>query len=457
MIKGTPSKDNAPSRRDFINNGTKLAVAGAAAGSLLRPQTAFAGGPHILGSDTIRLGLIGCGGRGTGASVQAMNTESGNVELVAMADAFQNRLQDSLKTCSKQHKDKVRVPEDRQYVGFDGYKQVIESDDVDMVILATPPGFRPLHFEAAVNANKHVFMEKPVAVDAPGVRRVLKAGELAKQKGLAVAVGLQRRHERAYRETIEQLQNGIIGDLIFSRVYWNGGGVWTRPREENQTELEYQMRNWYYFNWLCGDHIVEQHIHNLDVGNWLMNDYPAVAQGMGGRQVRTGPDSGQIFDHFAVEFTFPNGHKMLSECRHIRQCWNSVSEHVHGSKGSADISRGQIKDMDGNVIFKCKEGKGQRGGHQQEHHDLFADIRNGIIPNEAEYGAKSTMTAIFGRMATYCGKEIKWEDALNSNITLCDVDSLSGMNDEAPVKPDKNGQYPIPVPGAGAGEICDWL
>ncbi|MEL7496303.1 MAG: Gfo/Idh/MocA family oxidoreductase [Planctomycetota bacterium] len=449
-------KDSKSSRREFLNNGSKLAVAGAAASTLMTPQLAVAGSAHIAGSDTIRLGLIGCGGRGTGASIQAMNTTSGNVELVEMADVFDDRLQYSLKTITKKHEGKVRVPKEKQHVGLDGFKQVINSDDVDMVILATPPGFRPLHFESAVNAGKHVFMEKPVAVDAPGIRRVLKAGKLAKQKGLAVAVGLQRRHERAYRETMDELKNGIIGELIHSRVYWNGGGVWTRPRKEGQTELEYQMMNWYYFNWLCGDHIVEQHIHNLDVGNWLMDDYPVTAQGMGGRQVRVGEDSGQIFDHHAVEFTFANGHRMLSQCRHQRECWNSVSEHVHGSKGYADISAGKIFDPKGNLIFKCKEGAGQRGGHQQEHHDLFADIQQGILPNEAEYGAKSTMTAIFGRLATYSGKEISWNDAINSNISLCNVDDLKTMKDAAPVTPDGDGNYAVAVPGKGYSDVLDW-
>ena len=442
-------------RREFLNNGSKIAVAGAAMGSIIAPKLSIARSAHAFGTDTIRIGLVGCGGRGTGASIQAMNTTSGNVELVAMGDAFQNRLDGSLKTCQNNHKDKVRVPKERQFVGFDAYKNVLASD-IDMVILATPPGFRPLHLEAAINAGKNVFMEKPVAVDAPGVRRVLRAGKLAEQKGLAIAVGLQRRHERAYRETISELQNGIIGDLIHTRVYWDGGGVWTRPRTEGETELQYQMKNWYYFNWLCGDHIVEQHIHNLDVANWLMDDYPVTAQGMGGREVRTGKDTGQIFDHHAVEFTYANGHRLLSHCRHIRECWNSVSEHTHGAKGYADISGGRIYDNTGKEIFKCKEGKGQRGGHQQEHHDLFADLRDGKIPNEAEYGAKSTMTSIFGRLATYSGKELNWDDAINSDISLCNVDALTGMNDEAPVQPNADGSYPCPRPGAGAKDVIDW-
>ena len=361
-------------------------------------------------------------------------------------------MMDSHRQCVNRHKDHVIANADTMFTGFDAYKQVLESD-IDMVILATPPGFRPLHFEAAINADKHVFMEKPVAVDAPGIRRVLKAGEMAKEKGLAVGVGLQRRHERAYREVMDKLKGGIIGDLIYSRVYWNGAGVWTRPREEGQTELEYQMRNWYYFNWLCGDHIVEQHIHNLDVINWLMEDYPETAQGQGGRQVRIGPDSGEIFDHHLVEYTYGNGHKMYSHCRHIPDCWNSVSEHVHGTNGYCNISSGTVFDKEGKQIFKSE---GSRDGHQQEHHDLFADIRNGVIPNEAEYGAKSTMTAIFGRLATYSGKELRWDDAINSNIQLCDVDALTSMQDDAPLHPDENGKYKIAVPGAGYKDIVDW-
>lgn len=441
------------SRRDFLENGSKWAVAGAAASSLVTtPSLSLARSAYVAGTDTIRVGLIGCGGRGTGAAVQAMNTQSGNVQLTAMADAFEDRMLDAHRECQKRHQDKVLADADSMHTGFDAYQKVLDSD-VDLVILATPPGFRPLHFEAAINAGKHVFMEKPVAVDAPGVRRVLRAGELAKQKGLAVGVGLQRRHERLYREIMEKLKDGAIGDLVYSRAYWNGGGVWTRPRTEEQSELEYQMRNWYYFNWLCGDHIVEQHIHNLDVINWLMDDYPAVAEGQGGRMVRTGPDSGQIYDHHMIEFTYPNGHKMYSHCRHQPNCWNSVSEHVHGTEGYCDISGGVIYDREGKEIFRSKAG---RGGHQQEHHDLFADLANGVIPNEAEYGAKSTMTSIFGRLATYTGKELSWQDAINSNISLADVDSFKSMQDEAPLLPDENGNYEIAIPGQNIDRVIDW-
>ena len=259
-----------------------------------------------------------------------MNTE-GATKLVALADAFPDKVQKTLRGLKGQHPEKVDVPAERQFAGFDAYKKVLETD-CDIVILATSPGFRPLHFEAAINAGKHVFMEKPVAVDPAGVRRVVAAAKKAKQENLAVAVGLQRRHERRYRETIKRLQDGAIGDIVLTRAYWNGGGVWTRPRQAEQTEMAYQMRNWYYFNWLCGDHITEQHIHNLDVINWLMDGYPVKAQGQGGRQVRTGIDNGEIYDHHMIEFTYANGSKMLSQCRHIRNTWGSVSEHAHGTQ-----------------------------------------------------------------------------------------------------------------------------
>ncbi len=436
--EGQSKTGKSTSRRDFIKKSSLLVAGGTVASNLNIARAA-----HPYGSDTIKVGLVGCGGRGTGAAAQAMNTK-GKVELVAMADAFGDRLQSSYRTLVGQHKDKVTVTADQQFVGFDAYKNIMESD-ADLIILATPPGFRPLHFEAAIKAGKHVFMEKPVAVDAPGVRRVLKVAEEAKQKKLAVQVGLQRRHEVAYKETIARLQDGIIGDIILSRPYWNGGGVWVRPRTAQQTEMEYQMRNWYYFNWLCGDHITEQHIHNLDVINWLKDGFPIEANGQGGRQVRRGKDNGEIYDHHFVEFTYADGSKSYSQCRHIRGCWNSVSEHAHGTKGHVDIGGAKIYDAKGEVLWNGR-GLG-RGGHQQEHHDFFADLRAGKIPNEAEYGAKSTMTSILGRMCTYSGKKITWDQAINSDIALADVDNYTSYQDTPPIVPDADGNYEIPTPG----------
>ena len=442
------SRNSQSSRREFI----KKSVAGTvAAGTIATPGLSLARSANVGGSDTIRIGLVGCGGRGTQASQQAMNTE-GNVELVAVADAFDARAKQCVKNVKGTHGDKVKIKDENIFVGLDAYEKLLATD-IEMVLLVTPPGFRPLHFEAAINAGKHVFMEKPVAVDPPGIRRVLKANELAKEKGLAVAVGLQRRHERAYMETIDKLREGVIGDLLVSRVYWNSGLLWQNNRKKDEAELRYQMRNWYYFNWLCGDHIVEQHIHNLDVINWLLDDFPVSAQGQGGRLVRTGPDSGQIYDHHMVEYTYKNGHKMISQCRHMDGCWNKVGEHVLGSKGHCEVNRARIFDTKGDRIF---QSKGKRGGHQQEHHDLFAEMRNGVIPNEGEYGAKSTMTSILGRLATYTGKKMKFEDALNSNISLFDPDAMKDWNAKPPVMPNDNGKYPVAYPGKNSDKYIDF-
>lgn len=434
------------SRRDFMKTGsTLLMTAGAASvGTNLIAADGANQGYHAFGSDVIKIGLIGCGGRGIGAATQALNTTSGPVELVAMGDLFADRLQGAVRGIKSEHGDKFKVTKETQFVGFDAYKGVL-AQDLDLVILATPPGFRPLHFEAAINAGKHVFAEKPVAVDAPGVRRFLAANEKAKAAGLAVQVGLQRHHEPCYQAIIKQCQDGAIGDIVLTRAYWNNDGVWVRPREAKQTELEYQCRNWYYFNWLCGDHINEQHIHNLDVINWLMNDYPTEAQGQGGRQVRVEKQYGEIYDHHFVEFTYKTGAKLLSQCRHQRNTWSSVSEFAHGSKGHADLSGGKIYDVKGQLVWESDDHN--HDGWQQEHHDLFHALRAGERPNEGDYGAKSTMTAIFGRMATYTGKTLTWDQAFNSNVVLCDVDSLTSFEQEPPVKSNEEGFYAIPTPG----------
>ena len=439
--------ESAPvqARRQFLKTGT----ATVAAGLVAQPGLSLARSAHAAGSDSVSVGLIGCGGRGTGAATQALNTNSCPVTLNAMGDIFQDRLDGALESVTIEHGEKVQVPADRQFVGFDAIDRVLETD-VDLVILTTPPGFRPQHFEKAVAAGKHVFMEKPVAVDAPGVRRILAANQVALQKNLAVQVGLQRRHEDAYRETISRLADGDIGDINFLRCYWNSGGVWVNNRKPEQTELEYQCRNWYYFNWLCGDHIVEQHIHNLDVCNWLKGDYPIYAQGQGGREVRTEKQYGQIFDHHMVEFTYADGSTMLSQCRHIKGCQDNVSEHASGSDGTANISSGIITDKSGMELFRTE---GRRGGHQQEHHDLFRDLTAGVIPNEGDYGALSTMTAILGRMATYTGRRISWEEAFKSELSLCDVDGLMSFESPAPVLPDDDGWYPIPVPGKSWDDV----
>jgi predicted dehydrogenase len=435
-------------RRHFLRTSSSASLAALLAGQSFAQTTlgplfeseALSG--NAAGDAPLRIGLIGCGGRGTGAASQALST-AGEVRLVAMADAFSDRLDSSLKTLLQYHPEKVDVPEERRFVGFDAFQKVIDSD-IDILVIATPPGFRPIHFEAGVAAGKHIFMEKPVAVDGPGIRRVLAAAQVAKKKQLKVGVGLQRHHQKTYLETIERLHAGEIGKITLLRTYWNSGGVWVRPREEGQTEMEYQMRNWYYFNWLCGDHIVEQHIHNLDVGNWIMKGYPTEAQGQGGRLIRTGIDHGEIFDHHMVEYTYADGTRMLSQCRHMPGCWSPVEEHAHGTEGTSDVSRARISRFDNDKLHWRFKGDSPNP-YQVEHDDLFAAIRSGTPYNEAENGAMSTMTAILGRMATYCGKVVKMEDALASTLALTPSDYT--FEGTPPTVPDANGRYPIPTPG----------
>lgn len=425
------------SRRDFLKGSTAAIVGTALAGNLNIARSA-----HAAGDDEIKIALIGCGGRGTGAANQALKTQ-GKVKLIAMADVYGDRLEGSYNTLQKEEglKDRIDVPQERRFVGFDAFQKALDAGP-DLVILATPPGFRPIHFEAAVKANKHVFMEKPVATDAPGVRRVLAAAQEAKKKNLGVGVGLQRRHQAVYQETIKRLQDGAIGDIMTTRVYWNGSTPWVHPRTPGQSEMDFQLRNWYYFTWICGDHIVEQHIHNMDVVNWLKDSYPIKASGMGGCQVRKGPEYGETFDHHAVEFEYADGSRMYSQCRHIPGCWNSVSEHAQGSHGSANIGAGQISTK-GWDSWKFR-GK-TPDPYQVEHDDLFASIRAGNPLNEAEWGAKSSMTAILGRMCTYSGKEIGWDEAIASEISLAPEEFSFAATPKSVPGPD--GLYALPVPG----------
>jgi predicted dehydrogenase len=436
-----------PSRREFIKTGSALVVGGTILGSNLN----IARAAHVGGGDEIKVALVGCGGRGTGAALQALETK-GPVTLWAMADAFAEQVSGGLATIERGieqgraegkplfSESRVDVPPERQFVGLDAYQSAIDSG-ADLVILATPPGFRPLHFESCVKAGKHIFMEKPVAVDAPGVRRVLAANEEAKKKNLMVAVGLQRQHDPRYKETVARIKDGEIGDIFATRVYWNGTSPWVRLRKPGQSEMEYQVYNWYYFNWLCGDHIVEQHIHNLDVGNWLRGMHPVEAKGMGGRQVRTGREHGEIFDHHFVEYTYPDGTKMFSQCRHQDGCTVEVGEHAHGTLGTADVGNGRVSGKSG----KWKTGEKRIDAHHQEHHDMFAALRRSEVYNEAVNGAESTMTAILGRMATYSGKTIAWDEALASRLDLAPAEYNFAAT--PPVVPDANGNYPIPVPG----------
>ena len=441
-------------RRDFLKKSGLIT-----GGTLLASLPTFANparfGFHSSVDDVIKVALIGCGGRGTGAAAQALSTKQ-NVKLVAMADAFRDRVDGAFDALTKRKykdwsgaevdvKSKIDVPDERKFVGFDAYKQAIPLADV--VILATPPGFRPSHFEEAVKQGKHVFMEKPVATDAPGVRKVLAAAEEAKKKKLNVVVGLQRHYQRNYRETIKRIHDGMIGDIVSGNVYWIGGGVWTNPRKPGQTEMEYQMRNWYYFNWLCGDHINEQHIHNIDVANWVKQGYPISVQGTGGRQVRNSKEHGEIFDHHDVEYTYADGTIIASHCRHMEGTFGKVDEAFVGTKGRID-SFGQntaLKTYKGQPLY-AHAGKGDPNPYQVEHDELFEAIaKNQYKFADAENGAKSSLSAIMGRMATYSGKVIKWDEAMNSQIDL--FPEKLAWDAMPKILPGPDGYYPVAVPG----------
>lgn len=426
-------------RREFIQ---KSALA---SGAILASPFSIEAMSRVHNEKTLKLALIGCGGRGSGAAVQALTADE-NVELVAMADAFADRLEGSLKTIQEYFEDekKIEVKSENRFVGFNAYKRAIDAADV--VILATPPGFRPYHFEYAVSKEKHIFMEKPLAIDPAGIRRVLAAAKIAKEKKLNVVVGLQRHYESKYLDLYRRVKNGAIGEIRSGQVYWNSPGVWVRARQPGQTELEYQMRNWYYFNWLCGDHILEQHIHNIDVANWFIGDYPVSAQGMGGRQVRTGKDHGEIFDHHFVEFTYASGAVVSSQCRHQPNCMNRVDEVFQGTKGSIELEKAVITDLEGNQLYKYPRRSDQDSNpYQVEHDRLFESIRNNEVISDAENGAKSTLSAILGRMATYSGQFITMEEALNSKVDLVPEDMT--WDSTPPTLPDSNGNYVIPTPG----------
>ena len=431
------------SRRNFVKKTAALTT-GVLTSTL--PIHSFA---NVSNDKKLKLALVGCGGRGSGAAVQALIADE-NVELIAMADVFKDRIEKSLEGIKEYfgNTKKINVNEKNIFIGFDSYIKAI--DLCDVVILTTPPGFRPLHFEYAVQNDKHIFMEKPLATDAPGVRRVLDAARVAKEKKLNVVVGLQRHYENKYINLYNKLKSDAIGKIISGQVYWNDGGVWVNKRKPEQTELEYQMRNWYYFNWICGDHILEQHIHNIDVANWFIGEYPSTAQGMGGREVRNGKDHGHIFDHHFVEFHYPGGAVISSQCRHQKNTMRRVDEVFQGTKGSITLGSGEIRDLSGNLKFSYPknnywESDDEPNPYQVEHDNLFKSIREGNVISDAENGAKSTLSAIMGRMATYTGKKITWDEIMNSKESLV-PDNLS-WNSTPPILPDEDGNYDVPVPG----------
>jgi predicted dehydrogenase len=383
------------------------------------------------GSDTIKVGMIGCGGRGTGAAHDAVagaEKEKVGIEIIAMGDVFPDHMEKSRKQL-EDIGDKMKVKDENVFIGFDAYKKVLAIPEINYVILATPPGFRPLHLRAAVEAGKNVFMEKPVAVDPVGARSVIESGEMAKQKNLAIVTGTQRRHDFGYNETIKRIHEGAIGDVTGGACYWMQEALWMHPRKKEWSDTEWQLRNWLYFTWLSGDHIVEQHVHNIDVINWVMGGPPISAYGMGGRQTRTDPAFGHIYDHFSIEYVYPNGQRVQSMCRQQEGTKARIGEHVVGTKGTSNCAN----TIEGSEKWKFEKKSDQLGPYQQEHADLIASIRKGEPLNEAKRVAESTLTAIMGRTAAYTGQLIKWEQMMKSELSLMPKKLEMGPLPVAPV------------------------
>ena len=396
-------------RRNFLKTAAAISAAPLLANL---PATVFA-----AGSDRIKVGVIGCGGRGTAAAFDCLAADPA-VQIWAMADAFSDRLASSLKQLKEGTKrrnqspvppGRLQVPPERQFTGLDAYKALLKSG-VDLVILAAPPQFRPPHLEAAIEAGVHVFAEKPVAVDVAGARRVIAVGELAKQKRLAILVGTQFRYSAHYIETMKRVHDGDIGELVAGQFYYLTSELWHHERQPGWSDMEYQIRNWLYYTWLSGDHIVEQHIHNLDIMCWAFGGPPLKAVGMGGRQSRVDPKFGNIFDHFAVEYEYAGGVRVQSMCRQVSgTSTRSNNERLVGTKGTARVP---------GVITGAKAWKfpdDTPNGLVDEHIALIKSIRSGALVNDARRVAESTLTAILGRTSAYTGREISYAWLLNTS------------------------------------------
>jgi len=417
---------NKMTRRNFLATG---AVATAAISGFPFVHTSRAQNVKPL-----KIGVIGCGGRGRGAATNAIEAAP-DIHLIALADPFSDRIEECLKTLTNPKRrggplKGIEVKEDHCFSGLDCHEKLLETD-VDYVILTGPPGFRPRSFEAAINAGKHVFIEKPVATDPVGIQKILTAGKKAAQKGLSVVAGTQRRHQEPYIETIKRIHDGQIGEVVAGQIYWNGGTLWHRGDKPEWTEMEYQCRNWYYFCWLSGDHIVEQHLHNFDVANWVIGTHPISAIGVGGRQARTDPMYGNIYDHFVVDLEYPNDVHIMSMCRQFRGVDNKIGEFIIGTRGKSD-PQGEIF---GANPWKF-EGR-SIDPYVQEHADLIESIRSGKPVNETQNVAYSTLTAIMGRESAYTGKTVTWDEMMNSDLDLFPKKVEFGP---AP-------QRPVPIPG----------
>ena len=440
MARSNNSQDTRhASRRGFLKTSGAV-IGGAVAGASVAGGLSIARGAHAAEDNTLKIGLIGCGGRGRGAAVNALNADP-NTKLVALADPFDKPIEVALKGLKPKYGDRIAVDEDRCFTGFDGFQQVIECSDV--VLLATPPHFRPQHLKAAIDAGKHVFCEKPVAVDAPGVRSVLGTTEEARKKNLNLVSGLCWRYHHGVKETMQRVLDGAIGEIRSIQANYLTGTLWHRGREPDDTEMTYQMRNWYYFDWLSGDFNTEQHVHSLDKALWAFHDEPPLkAYGLGGRQVRTEqPKWGNIYDHMAVVYEYPNHVKVHSYCRQQAGCYRETADHFIGTKGYANILKHTIE---GEKPWKFRGSGGNM--YDLEHEALFSSIRAGEAINNGIYMARSTMLAILGRMVCYTGQEISWEDAINSEDVL--APSAYAWNADPPVLPDADGKYPVAMPGS---------
>lgn len=402
------------SRRTFLSEAGMATAAGLVAGEavLTAEETSH--------DNVLRIGLIGCGGRGSGAAVDAMKADP-NVRLIAMADVFPDKLEASKERLQKAMGDRFAVTKEHEFVGFDAYRKLLQTD-VDVVLLTTPPHFRPAHLKAAIEAGKHVFAEKPVAVDAPGVRSVMDSARLARQEGLSIQVGFMLRYSKGMRETIHRIHDGHIGRIVTLQTNYNIGGMWSHPKKPEWSDMEWQLRNWYNFTWLSGGQLVEQHVHGLDLMSWAMqNEYPEKCFGLGGRQSRTDPVYGHIFDHHAVCYEYQGGQRTFAFCRMQDGTDPDTSQLVFGEKGTADLLR---NTMDGDRLWRYSGARRRDRGadkdlpYVQEHEALLKGIRSGNLVNVGETAAKSSLMAIMGRMATHTGKSISWEQALNSEEDL---------------------------------------
>lgn len=396
------------SRRDFLK-------AGAAGGGLLAGAPAYLRGATV--GRSIKVGLVGCGGRGSGAAAQALKADDYS-ELTAVADISQERIDECLSRLKGISAAKVKVDPKNQFLGLDAYKKLIDSG-VDVVLLATPPGFRPLHVQAAVAAGKHLFVEKPVSVDAPGVRSILESVKRAKEKNLSLVAGFCWRYNNMIRATFDQVHNGTIGDIVAYYATYYTSPVKPMPpastRPAGMSDVEWQIRNWYNFSWLCGDSFVEQAVHSVDKVAWAMNDKPPVScVGVGGRQIPA--EGGNIYDHFEVNYLYPNNVRAFVASRQIEGCYNENSDYILGSKGNATLGRGPQPRIEGQTKWTYEGPKNDM--YQTEHDVLFASIRQGKPVNDGERMATSTLLALMGRMAAYTGQQVTWEDAMNSQEKL---------------------------------------